>query len=174
MKCKISNVIYDQVFLYSLCNYVHFDIMQANSPMRTLDELHVCEMPAWPCFPSPEERNRSPRSAAEAQDSDKPASKSTDPSLSSQQDTPEKLRCLVVTARARSFLYHQVRNHAPAWIPSKLLSLELSSWRTKQPMWASCFMYQFYLLFDQHMHMFGSDPGAIKFCSGLSWYYWSK
>lgn len=77
---------------------------QANSPLRTLDELHICEMPAWPCFPSPEDREYSPP-MAEVKDSDKSSSESTN----LKQGTPEKLRCFVVTARARSFLYHQVR-----------------------------------------------------------------
>lgn len=30
---------------------------QAKSPIKTLDELYVCEMPAWPAFPSSIERN---------------------------------------------------------------------------------------------------------------------
>lgn len=85
------------------CNFLYFDIMQANSPLRTLDELHICEMPAWPCFPSPEDREFSPP-MAEVKDSDKSSSES----MNLKQGTPEKLRCFVVTARARSFLYHQV------------------------------------------------------------------
>lgn len=93
--------------MYAVCDFVYFDTMQANSPMRTLDELHVCDMPAWPCFPSPEERILSPPSA-EAKDLDKSASESMNSSLGLKQGTPEKLRCFVVTARARSFLYHQV------------------------------------------------------------------
>lgn len=81
---------------------------QAISPMKTLDELHVCEMPAWPCFPSPEDRKLSPQSS-EAKDLDNSTSVSMDPILRLKQGTQEKLRCFVVTARARSFLYHQVR-----------------------------------------------------------------
>ncbi|KAG0556871.1 hypothetical protein KC19_11G085600 [Ceratodon purpureus] len=81
---------------------------QALSPIKTLDELHVCEMPVWPCFPSPEDRKLSSESP-ETKDIDKSTSESTDPILRSKQGTQDNLRCIVVTARARSFLYHQVR-----------------------------------------------------------------
>lgn len=81
---------------------------QANSPIRTLDELHVCEMPAWPCFPSPEERQQSSQNA-ETKDLESTTSELKDPILTSKLGTSEKLRCFVITARARSFLYHQVR-----------------------------------------------------------------
>eukprot|EP01018_Ginkgo_biloba_P016274 Gb_15898 [translate_table: standard] len=47
--------------VHALANVFHVDVertskrkpgCQAKSPVRTLDELHVCEMPAWPTFPS--------------------------------------------------------------------------------------------------------------------------
>ena len=86
---------------------LYFAVMQALSPMKTLDELHVCEMPVWPCFPSPEDRKLSPQNS-EAIDLDRSTSESMDQILRLKQGTGEKLRCIVVTARARSFLYHQV------------------------------------------------------------------
>jgi tRNA pseudouridine38-40 synthase len=100
-----------------------FAVMQAISPMKTLDELHVCEMPAWPCFPSPEDRKLSPQSS-EAKDLDNSTSVSMDPILRLKQGTHEKLRCFVVTARARSFLYHQVMFalHADVRFPFTLSS----------------------------------------------------
>jgi tRNA pseudouridine38-40 synthase len=63
--------------------------LQARSPVKTLDELHICEMPAFPCFPTAEERLRECGGLAALK-------------------SPRTPRCYVITARARSFLYHQV------------------------------------------------------------------
>ncbi|KAK8625385.1 hypothetical protein V6N13_090258 [Hibiscus sabdariffa] len=97
---------------------------QANSPIRTLDELHVCEVPATPYFPSVTEREQSNSSSKDSHlCSVKPevelpinSSSSTD-GVVDPNDGKSNLEfgvrrrhhCYVVTARARSFLYHQVR-----------------------------------------------------------------
>ncbi|KAG6543070.1 hypothetical protein Mapa_015566 [Marchantia paleacea] len=87
---------------------------QAKSPMKTLDELHICEMPAWPCFPALEERiPYSPKTKTEAE-LDREDSGQIGGSKSHHNDDFVELksarpRCYVITARARSFLYHQVR-----------------------------------------------------------------
>ncbi|CAM6096870.1 unnamed protein product [Calypogeia fissa] len=109
---------------------------QAKSPLKTLDELHVCAMPAFPCFPSPSERI--PYSITQAQQretpnhcsskghdhcselgtglSSPPTSKKIETSGNMQKcndvatmKSPTTPHCFVITARARSFLYHQVR-----------------------------------------------------------------
>jgi len=80
---------------------------QAKSPLRTLDELHVCEMPVWPCFPSAQERRRSLLNTKADISDLTTASKQPDSRMSF--GSSEQLRCFVFTARARSFLYHQVR-----------------------------------------------------------------
>ncbi|KAF8016048.1 hypothetical protein BT93_H1567 [Corymbia citriodora subsp. variegata] len=66
---------------------------QANSPIRTLDELNVSEVVSSPDFPSMVERRVESTNGV------------TDLGFGMR----KKHRCLVVTARARSFLYHQVR-----------------------------------------------------------------
>ncbi|KAJ7280524.1 hypothetical protein O6H91_Y369900 [Diphasiastrum complanatum] len=111
---------------------------QANSPMRTLDELHVCEVPLWPYLPS-----IGPNSFCEIKGSTSTIpiqdGKVTDEGWGSENEnhhtrnvelgilinkkkdqsanrgslldgyTDKSSRCYVVTTRARSFLYHQVR-----------------------------------------------------------------
>ncbi|BAF29371.1 uncharacterized protein [Oryza sativa Japonica Group] len=95
---------------------------QANSPMRTLDELSVTEVFPSMFFPSSMERSEmesldghlvySRTSVVES------SGKGSDASSTSEQSRFEngeefgkrlRHRCFVVTARARSFLYHQVR-----------------------------------------------------------------
>lgn len=69
---------------------------QANSPMRTLDELLVSESVSTPNFPSittTSDGNKLGGSNGEIQGF----------------GIRKRHRCFVVTARARSFLYHQVR-----------------------------------------------------------------
>ncbi|KAE8698827.1 Pseudouridine synthase family protein isoform 2 [Hibiscus syriacus] len=98
---------------------------QANSPIRTLDELHVCEVPATPYFPSTTEREQSNSSSSNSHlCSIKPEVELPINSFSNTDDVVDsnngksnleefgvrrRHRCYVVTARARSFLYHQVR-----------------------------------------------------------------
>ncbi|PUZ63242.1 hypothetical protein GQ55_3G052700 [Panicum hallii var. hallii] len=96
---------------------------QANSPMRTLDELTVTEVFPFMFFPSSIERSEMESSDGSLVYSRKPAlessGKESDGSCSSSVKSESKNRkefgsrqrhrCFVVTARARSFLYHQVR-----------------------------------------------------------------
>ncbi|WCJ18493.1 hypothetical protein M5689_000840 [Euphorbia peplus] len=94
---------------------------EAKSPMRTLDELCVTEVPSTPYFPAISERKQHT-----ANGDDLCCQKvGTDPSNTSLSSTNivgglpggigqsfgiRKIhRCYVITARARSFLYHQVR-----------------------------------------------------------------
>ncbi|XP_078156321.1 pseudouridine synthase family protein isoform X1 [Carex rostrata] len=84
---------------------------QANSPMRTLEELAVTEILPALYFPSIMER-----SATELLDLDtsRRISTSSDAKTVKSENGREfghrlRHRCFVVTARSRSFLYHQVR-----------------------------------------------------------------
>lgn len=96
---------------------------QANSPIRTLDELHVSEVVPSPYFPSTAERGRTnslEQAAVESSNAsqikpdvngsgnncDKVAASSTANGQAFGQRRSH--RCYVITARARSFLYHQV------------------------------------------------------------------
>lgn len=96
---------------------------QANSPIRTLDELHVSEVVPSLYFPSTGERG--PTNAFE-QAVVKPSDASQiKPDMNGSDTTSDIVarsssgssqafgqrrshRCYVITARARSFLYHQV------------------------------------------------------------------
>ncbi|TYJ50339.1 hypothetical protein E1A91_A01G199200v1 [Gossypium mustelinum] len=98
---------------------------QANSPIRTLDELHVCEVPATPYFPSITEREQNNSSLKDSLTcSVKPEVGLPINSFSNTDDMVDtnngksnleefgirrRHRSYMVTARARSFLYHQVR-----------------------------------------------------------------
>ncbi|XP_022149020.1 uncharacterized protein LOC111017539 isoform X2 [Momordica charantia] len=86
---------------------------QANSPIRTLDELDVCEVVSTPDFPSLMERKLSKgREDIESEMRDN-LSFIVDGNKGETGDVGfgirKRHRCFVVTARARSFLYHQVR-----------------------------------------------------------------
>ncbi|ERN20023.1 uncharacterized protein LOC18448433 isoform X1 [Amborella trichopoda] len=84
---------------------------QAKSPVKTLDELHVSEVLPSPNFPTAferthnntiEETNASKRDAADEED--------LNGSRKCRQFGQRRThQCYVITARARSFLYHQVR-----------------------------------------------------------------
>ncbi|KAL2342263.1 hypothetical protein Fmac_010203 [Flemingia macrophylla] len=93
---------------------------QAKSPIRTLDELNVTEVIESPYFPSVMDRAQHNKvsdvvSFPNNSEADIPpsSSPSIDKVMTSSQDVEfgkrRRHRCLVVTARARSFLYHQVR-----------------------------------------------------------------
>ncbi|ESW20554.1 hypothetical protein PHAVU_006G218900 [Phaseolus vulgaris] len=94
---------------------------QAKSPIRTLDELNVSEVIESLHFPSVMDReghdkvSSDPRSYPSNSETDIPPSSSPciDKVTTSSEDVGfgkrRRHRCLVVTARARSFLYHQVR-----------------------------------------------------------------
>ncbi|XP_057792116.1 uncharacterized protein LOC131008973 isoform X2 [Salvia miltiorrhiza] len=96
---------------------------QAKSPIRTLDELTVTEVAASPYFPSVLEREQSNHALGGSASMSKKLQDDS-PSLSGISNeliqnsgavavhkfgVRKKHRCFVVTARARSFLYHQVR-----------------------------------------------------------------
>ncbi|XP_011655541.1 uncharacterized protein LOC101221274 isoform X2 [Cucumis sativus] len=76
---------------------------QANSPIRTLDELNVCEVASTPYFPTSMERKQ--RQGKEESEIEVPCSETCEVGFGIRR----RHRCFVVTARARSFLYHQVR-----------------------------------------------------------------
>ncbi|XP_031380944.1 uncharacterized protein LOC116195756 isoform X2 [Punica granatum] len=90
---------------------------QANSPIRTLDEFNVTEVVPSPYFPSIADRreedlgNEDPRIGSDKSEAGltgervESTTKLTDLGFGIR----KKHRCFVVTARARSFLYHQVR-----------------------------------------------------------------
>ncbi|KAL5171351.1 tRNA pseudouridine synthase A [Glycine soja] len=94
---------------------------QAKSPIRTLDELSVNEVIESPYFPSLMDREQHNkvsgdlRSCPNNSETDIPptSNPSIDKVMASSQDVGfgkrRRHRCLVVTARARAFLYHQVR-----------------------------------------------------------------
>lgn len=93
---------------------------QAKSPIRTLDELSVTEVIESPYFPSVMDRENHNKvsglvSFPSNSETDIPpsSSPSIDKVMTSSQSVGfgkrRRHRCLVVTARARAFLYHQVR-----------------------------------------------------------------
>ncbi|XP_074330627.1 uncharacterized protein LOC141667885 [Apium graveolens] len=94
---------------------------QAKSPIRTLDELSVTEFVSAPYFPSLMERERhnlvdsfecSESKTSIACFSSAPEQNKAEDSNSESTKgfgMRRRHRCLVVTARSRSFLYHQVR-----------------------------------------------------------------
>ncbi|GAB2279053.1 hypothetical protein Dimus_013714 [Dionaea muscipula] len=92
---------------------------QANSPVRTLDELHVCEAVSAPSFPSEMERNQTKLSTTILSSCSNKLLSSSFPSNDDEHSNSNLSsfgfgmrkghHCFVVTARAQSFLYHQVR-----------------------------------------------------------------
>lgn len=107
---QCNSQIFESMFLISLLFLLRVDsasMFQAKSPMKTLDELHVCETHTWPWFPTQEER-RASSLGAENKEMGNPTNTSMKSDLKSKLATREQLRCFIFTARARSFLYHQV------------------------------------------------------------------
>ncbi|KAL5993341.1 hypothetical protein ACLOJK_014265 [Asimina triloba] len=101
----------------NLTNNFYLYNWQANSPIRTLDELQVSEVAPSPYFPSDSE-NRQTNSGEQ----DLETFSSTSEFETSMKSACEingtnsrafgqmtRHHCFIVTARARSFLYHQVR-----------------------------------------------------------------
>ncbi|XP_010242036.1 PREDICTED: uncharacterized protein LOC104586484 [Nelumbo nucifera] len=92
---------------------------QAKSPIRTLDELHVAEVVSTPYFPSilEREQNTYTKQDASSVDIEQPLEisiphhhKVAESSVAGQEfGQRRRHRSFVITARARSFLYHQVR-----------------------------------------------------------------
>ncbi|KAL9258502.1 hypothetical protein AKJ16_DCAP06409 [Drosera capensis] len=93
---------------------------QAKSPVRTLEELNVCDTVSSLYFPSEMERKQmqhrmaflSPCSKRILNSSSFPCNDAGDSNINGSTfefGMRRRHRCFVVTARARSFLYHQVR-----------------------------------------------------------------
>ncbi|KAI5084503.1 hypothetical protein GOP47_0000672 [Adiantum capillus-veneris] len=95
---------------------------QAKSPMKTLDELRICEMPLWLCYPSEAMQIKCCDESFRGLNEERACSSEVGNSKSHLNtaaledalvEVPEtkaqRPRCYVITARARSFLYHQVR-----------------------------------------------------------------
>ncbi|KAG0478257.1 hypothetical protein HPP92_012976 [Vanilla planifolia] len=83
---------------------------QANSPFRTLGELSVSEVAPFLCFPSSTERRKANINSTGDDSciySSFPGNFHHESSSVFQEKT--RHRCFVITATARSFLYHQVR-----------------------------------------------------------------
>ncbi|KAL9683165.1 hypothetical protein QQ045_014982 [Rhodiola kirilowii] len=87
---------------------------QANSPIRTLDELNVTEVSPSPYFPTIQEREQSSTilspNSSDAQFNSGLQNIEAPKCQSGQNFGVRRMhRCYIVTARGRSFLYHQVR-----------------------------------------------------------------
>ncbi|KAL4562335.1 hypothetical protein LXL04_034535 [Taraxacum kok-saghyz] len=86
---------------------------QAKSPIRNLDELNVIEVFPSPYFPSDKERETQNSMCIDSEGQscnfDKNKVDRSTFELSPGFGLRKRHRCFVVTARARSFLYHQVR-----------------------------------------------------------------
>lgn len=94
-------------------------LLQAKSPVRSLDELSVTELPSTPYFPPLTERTWSnPNNGDPLACSSQPKTETA--GVTTNGDTfgiRKRHRCYVITARSRGFLYHQV------WFISIPLSL---------------------------------------------------
>ncbi|MCO5591192.1 hypothetical protein L7F22_045173 [Adiantum nelumboides] len=96
---------------------------QAKSPFKTLDELGVCEMPLGLCYPSEamrkkcgdENRELKEERACSVEFSNSKSQLNTagfeDALVELPKKKPQQPHCYVITARARSFLYHQWQQH---------------------------------------------------------------
>lgn len=99
--------------------------MQAKSPVRILDELNVMEVVPTPYFPSIIERRQANLSQEDAHatlnmsetdmsntcvssDANNDRLRCSEGGMDVKFGMRRRHRCFVVTARARSFLYHQV------------------------------------------------------------------
>ncbi|KAK4339885.1 hypothetical protein RND71_041347 [Anisodus tanguticus] len=137
---------------------------QANSPIRTLEELNVTEVVSTPYFPSISERLKG---SCVMEDPTVSLGSDTSHSHISLNTNEEKLegsngeacqefglrkrhRCFVVTARARSFLYHQVRllvgvlksvGAGDLTVPDVKHILEAKSIAAASPMAPACGLY---------------------------------
>ncbi|XP_028555613.1 uncharacterized protein LOC110094718 isoform X2 [Dendrobium catenatum] len=83
---------------------------QATSPVKTLDELGICEVASFLCFPSrTERREMSFKSSTDDTCFSNVAPETCTTESNGSFGERSRHRCFVITARARSFLYHQVR-----------------------------------------------------------------
>lgn len=105
--------------------------LQAKSPIRTLDELNVSEVVSSPYFPSIIERQENLTKADVSSSSYKPENDLPLGSIGGASDfnggavvefgIRRRHHCFVITARARSFLYHQVLSFPHVFTFSYLL-----------------------------------------------------
>ncbi|KAL8209520.1 hypothetical protein R6Q57_006252 [Mikania cordata] len=85
---------------------------QANSPIRNLDDLNVIEVLLSPYFPSASEREARNLVGGFSESNSDASTLNQNKNIEETSrafGTRRRHRCFVVTARARSFLYHQVR-----------------------------------------------------------------
>ncbi|KAJ6841352.1 uncharacterized protein M6B38_307015 [Iris pallida] len=83
---------------------------QALSPIKTLDELHICEVIPSLYFPSDDERkSMDSESSIGCLVASQTNIEKFNAQSSQEFGQTRSHRCYVITARARSFLYHQVR-----------------------------------------------------------------
>ena len=82
--------------------------LQAKSPVKTLDELNVSEVAPTPYFPSIMERNQNGSTHEDTRCFNSESNLGFNSESNLGFGMRRKHRCLVVTARAQSFLYHQV------------------------------------------------------------------
>ena len=100
------------MFYQNLINFdkCFFYLLQAKSPVRSLDELNVTELPSTPYFPPLTERTWSnPNNGDPLTCSSQPKTETA--GVTTNGDTfgiRKRHRCYVITARSRGFLYHQV------------------------------------------------------------------
>ncbi|RYR11742.1 hypothetical protein Ahy_B04g069261 isoform A [Arachis hypogaea] len=116
IKCQFYDHIISSLYELSINKIA---LLQATSPIRTLDELSICEVIPSLYFPNTMDRERHNQdlngchSNSETVIPPPSSSASIDKGTTSTEDIGfgkrRQHRCLVVTARARSFLYHQVR-----------------------------------------------------------------
>ncbi|XP_019173861.1 PREDICTED: uncharacterized protein LOC109169432 [Ipomoea nil] len=143
---------------------------QAKSPIRTLDELNVTEVVSTPYFPSILERQPSDavmESLSETENSKASFPCSVIPNQvklgGSDHEARHEFgirrrpRCLVVTARARSFLYHQVRllvgvlkavGTGDLTVPDVKRILDAKTITAASPMAPSCGLYLGHVKYD--------------------------
>ncbi|CAK9165409.1 unnamed protein product [Ilex paraguariensis] len=145
---------------------------QAKSPIRTLDELNVTEVVSTPCFPSIIEREQS----SDMEENAFICSNKSETHLLHSSLTPNQVKiespigeanqgfgmrrkhhCFVVTARARSFLYHQVRllvgvlksvGTGDLTVPDVERILEAKTVTSASPMAPACGLYLGHVKYD--------------------------
>ncbi|XP_050370457.1 uncharacterized protein LOC126788504 isoform X1 [Argentina anserina] len=132
---------------------------QAKSPIRTLDELNVTEVISSPNFPTMAERNSI--LLQEDAHSTNTCGTNCHPSFNGATNqgfgSRKKHRCFVVTARARAFLYHQVRllvgvlkcvGTGDLKVPDVLRILNAKTVTAASPMAPACGLYLGHVRYD--------------------------
>ncbi|CAA0841531.1 Pseudouridine synthase family protein [Striga hermonthica] len=145
---------------------------EAKSPIRTLEELTVTEVVSSPYFPSLLEREQSNRAAVDAASVSDKSDADSVPCIVMPCNNPvgdlsgesiqgfgikERHRCFVVTTRARSFLYHQVRllvgvlksvGTGDLSVPDVDRILKAKDVRAASPMAPACGLYLGHVKYD--------------------------